>query len=46
MLALARFLWALLCICTAGAAMLLADGGLTVAAGMFAFLRGGHNRPS
>jgi hypothetical protein len=28
------------------AAMLLADGGLTVAAGMFALLRGGHNRSS
>jgi len=26
--------------------MLLADGGLTVAAGMFALLRGGHNRSS
>ena len=45
-LALAWRLWTLLCVCTCGAAMLLADGGLTVAAGMFALLRGGHNRSS
>ena len=41
-LALARCLWTLLCVCTCSAAMLLADGGLTVAARMFAFLRGCH----
>jgi hypothetical protein len=45
-LALARCLWTLLFVCTFGAAMLLADGGLTVTAGMFAFLRGGHKRSS
>jgi hypothetical protein len=45
-LALARCLWTLLCVCTCWAAILLADGGLTVAARMFTFLRGGHKRPS
>jgi hypothetical protein len=45
-LALARFLWTLLRVFTCGAAMLLADGGLAVAARMFALLRGGHKRSS
>ena len=40
-LALARSFWFLLCICACRAAMLLANAGLTVAAGTFAFLRGG-----
>ena len=43
-LAPARFLWTLLFVGTFGAAMLLADGGLTVAARMFAFFRCGHER--
>ena len=45
-LALARCLWTLLCVCTCSAAMLLANGGPTVAARMFALLRGGHKRSS
>jgi hypothetical protein len=44
--ALARCLRTLRCVGTCGAAMLLADGGLTVAAGMFTFFRGGHKRSS
>lgn len=44
--ALARCLRTLLCVGTCGAAMLLANGGLTIAAGMFAFVRGGHKRSS
>jgi hypothetical protein len=44
MLALAGFLWFLLYVCTCGTAMLLAARGLTVAARIFALLRGGHKR--
>jgi hypothetical protein len=42
-LALARCRWTLLFFSTLGAAMLFADSGLTVAARMFTFFRGGHN---
>ena len=45
-LALARCFGALLCVCTCGAAMLLANGGLTVAAWVFALLCGGHKYSS
>jgi hypothetical protein len=45
-LALARCLWTLLFVSTFGAAMLLADGGLTIAAGVLTFLRGGHKLSS
>ena len=45
-LALAMCLWFLLRVCTCGAAMLLADRGLTVTARIFALLLGGHKRSS
>ena len=41
-LALARCLWTMFCPCTRSAAMLLANGSLTVTAWMFAFLCCGH----
>jgi len=43
-LALARCLWSLLFVSTFGAAMFLADSGLTIAARMFALLRVRHKR--
>ena len=45
-LALARCLWTLLFVSTFGAAMLLADNGLTVAARMFALPGDGHKDSS
>ena len=46
MLALARCRWTLSFVCTFRAAMLLADGGLTIAARMFALLRDSHKDSS